>query len=30
MWSLEDRLDAVDNQIDQAKDSLERRMGIDD
>ena len=30
MWSLEDRLDAVDDQIDQAKDSLERRMGIDD
>ena len=30
MWSLEDRLDVVDDQIDQAKDSLERRMGIDD
>lgn len=30
MWALEDRLDAVDNQLDRAKDSLELRMGVDD
>lgn len=30
LWSLEQRLDAVDGQLDQAKDSLEHRMGVDD
>ncbi|HJE21308.1 MAG TPA: hypothetical protein K8V31_03485 [Bifidobacterium pullorum] len=30
MWTMEDRLDVIDDQIDRAKDSLERRMGVDD
>lgn len=30
MWSLEQRLDAMDDKLDDAKDSLEWRMGVDD